>query len=386
MFGMLKKKLKSALEKITKRIEQQSPDGLEKDAIARKQKKERKKKIPQAPREEETAKPKIQQQEHLQQEERGFFSRLRKKKKVPEQEREETPEGEGFFKKIVKKITTTSISVDHFDELFSPLEMALLENSVALTVVDTIKDTLKGDLVGVALPRGRVLDTVKQSLQRSIEGLFSAEPIDLVESLRKKKEKPFVIVFVGVNGSGKTTTIAKVAHLLKKKGFSCLLVAGDTWRAASIQQLEEHGRNLDVRVIKHDYGSDPAAVAFDGIKAAQAKQIDAVLIDTAGRQHSNKNLMDEMKKIIRIAKPDLKIFVGESIVGNDAVDQAEQFNAAVGLDCIILTKADVDDKGGAAVSISHVIGKPILYLGIGQHYSDLASFTPGTILKGLGLS
>ncbi|MBL7056474.1 signal recognition particle-docking protein FtsY, partial [Candidatus Woesearchaeota archaeon] len=186
-------------------------------------------------------------------------------------------------------------------------------------------------------------------------------------------------------GSGKTTSIAKVANMLKNNKFSCVLAASDTFRAASIEQLEYHGKQLGIKVIKHDYQSDPAAVAFDAIKHAKAKEIDVVLIDTAGRLHSNSNLIEEMKKIIRISKPDLKIFVGESITGNDCIEQAKAFNDAVGIDGIILTKADVDEKGGAAISVSYVTKSPIMYFGVGQEYIDLKEFDSNMVVEGLGL-
>ncbi|MBT5215132.1 signal recognition particle-docking protein FtsY, partial [Candidatus Woesearchaeota archaeon] len=179
--------------------------------------------------------------------------------------------------------------------------------------------------------------------------------------------------------------IAKFANMLKNKNLNVLMVAGDTWRAASIQQLEEHGEKLKVKVIKHNYGSDPAAVAFDGIKSARANNIDVVLIDTAGRQHSNKDLMRELEKIIRIAKPDLNIFVGESTTGNDCVLQVQQFGDVVEVSGIILTKADVDEKGGAAVSMGYVTGKPILFLGKGQGYEDLEVFDKQSVMDSLGI-
>ena len=209
--------------------------------------------------------------------------------------------------------------------------------------------------------------------------------MNLVSEIKSKKGKPYVIAFFGINGSGKTTSIAKLASMLKEKNISCVLAAGDTFRAASIEQLQLHADKVGVKLIRHTYGSDPAAVAFDAIKHAKAKGIDAVLIDTAGRMHSNQNLIDEMKKIIRVAKPDLKIFVGESITGNDCVEQAKTFNEAVGIDGIILAKADIDEKGGAAVSVSYITKKPILYLGVGQEYDDLQEFEPEVVVKGLGL-
>jgi fused signal recognition particle receptor len=179
--------------------------------------------------------------------------------------------------------------------------------------------------------------------------------------------------------------MAKLCDLFMKNGLKCVLVAGDTFRAASIQQLEEHAKKLKVNVIKHDYGADPAAVAYDGVKHAESKGIDVVLIDTAGRQHSNVNLMDELKKIERVAKPDFKVFVGESITGNDIIEQVKQFNSVVSIDGIILSKLDVDERGGAAISVSYVTGKPVIYFGSGQEYGDLEEFDKGKILNNLGI-
>jgi fused signal recognition particle receptor len=421
MFKALRDKLKGALKKISKKVEDEAPEEIqevvtEKKIVETPQKKIKKKPVKKKPKKEipqKEEKVKEKSVEESPEKKKGFFSKIFKKKEEREEPKEEVPvvskeepseeipegpieekkeepaeeipEKRGLFKKFTEKIVTKKISASQFDTLFSDLEMVLLENNVALSVIDTLKDDLKSSVVDVPLKRGKILDIITSELKDSVEHLFAVDGIDLVGDIKKKKEKPFVIAFVGVNGSGKTTTIAKVAHMLKEKKLSCLMAAGDTWRAASIQQLEEHGKNLGVRVVKHDYGSDPAAVAFDGIKAARANNIDVVLIDTAGRQHSNKNLMEEMKKIVRVSKPDLKIFVGEALVGNDAVDQAQQFNNAVSVDGIILTKADVDEKGGAMISVSHVTRKPILYLGVGQDYNDLVPFTSETVLRGIGL-
>lgn len=305
---------------------------------------------------------------------------------APKEEKPASKEKKSFTEKIAEKITKTTISEDKFEELFFSMEVALLENNVAVEVINKIKADLKTELVEKPLPRSRVSEVIESRLKKSIEDLFSVESFDVIKKIGGKNEKPFVILFVGINGSGKTTTIAKLASLLKEKKMSCVIAAADTFRAAAIQQLEKHADKLNIRLIKHAYGSDPAAVAFDAISHAGANHLDVVLIDTAGRMHSNVNLMDEIKKIVRVAKPDLKIFVGESITGNDCVEQAKRFNEAVGMDAIILTKADVDEKGGTAISISYVTKKPIIYMGTGQNYSDLKPFDASIIVESLGLA
>jgi fused signal recognition particle receptor len=299
------------------------------------------------------------------------------------EEKAEEPEKKGFFARLKERIVTKKISEKQFDELFWELEVVLLENNVAVEVIEKIKNDLKKDLTQKPVLRNKVNDAVVKSLKDSIAGLFDIEKIDLFQRMEKKK--PLVICFIGVNGSGKTTTIAKIAALLQQYKFSSVIAASDTFRAAAINQLEEHANKLGVKLIKHDYGADPAAVAFDAVKYAESKGIDAVLIDTAGRLHSNVNLMDEMKKIVRVTKPDLKIFIGESITGNDCIEQAKQFNEAIGIDGIILSKADVDEKGGAAISVSYVTKKPIMYIGTGQRYEDLEEFDSEKIIKSLGL-
>ncbi len=299
--------------------------------------------------------------------------------------KKEEPEKKGFFASIKERIITTKIDEGQFEKLFWELELALMENNVAVEVIEKIKDDLKEELVEKPIRRTKVEETVEETLKGSIESLFQTSGLDLIEEIKGKKEKPYVIAFFGINGSGKTTSIAKIAYMLKEMNMSSVLAASDTFRAASIEQLQLHADKIGIKLIKHDYGSDPAAVAFDAIKHARAKNIDVVLIDTAGRMHSNQNLIDELKKITRVTKPDLKIFVGESIAGNDCVNQATEFNEAVGIDAIILAKADVDEKGGAAISVSYVTKKPIIYLGTGQNYSDLKRFDSEIIVKNLGL-
>jgi len=389
MFNFLKDKLKSAISKISKKVEAETP----KEEI----KEETKGKIEEKPKKEkikhEKTKEDIQEikKEELTEEKQGFLSKLKekfiKKEELTEEKEveEHKEEKKGFFGIIKEKITTTKISEEKFEDLFSDLELALLENNVAFEVVEKIKEDLKKDVVDKPIKRGDVENTIKDSLKESIEDLFLTPKINLMDMIKNKEEKPFVICFVGINGGGKTTSISKVAHLIKKKNLSVVLAASDTFRAASIEQLKEWGNRLNIKVIAHNYKSDPAAVAFDAIKYAQAHKIDVVLIDTAGRLHSNINLMREMQKIIKVAKPDLKIFVGEAITGNDCVEQAKEFNEAIGIDGVILSKADVDEKGGAMVSTSFVTHRPIIYIGIGQNLDDLKEFNKDEIIKSIGL-
>ncbi|HLD43170.1 MAG TPA: signal recognition particle-docking protein FtsY [Candidatus Nanoarchaeia archaeon] len=290
----------------------------------------------------------------------------------------------GIFQSLAEKVTTTTISDAKFDDLFWPLEEGMLESNVAVEVIEKIKGDLKGELIGVPLKRGDVQKIIETSFGKAVKDVLSIDSFSLIDKVKAKK--PSVICFVGINGSGKTTSIAKIAHLLQQNGLSVVLSASDTFRAASIEQLQHHGDKLGIRVIKHTYKSDPAAVAFDAISHAKSRHIDAVLIDTAGRMHSNTNLMDELKKVVKVAKPDITLFVGESITGNDCIEQAKTFNEAIGIDAIILAKADIDEKGGAALSVSYVTQKPILYLGTGQEYDDLVQFKPEDIVRQLGLA
>jgi fused signal recognition particle receptor len=297
-------------------------------------------------------------------------------------EDEAVKEKRGFFTKITETFTKINLSEDKFEELFWDLEIMLLENNVAVEVIHKIKQDLKAELMSSKISRKNVDEIIKDSLKQSIEEILDIKGFNLDDKIKAKK--PFIIAVVGVNGSGKTTTIAKLCYMLKKNGHSVVLAAADTFRAAAIQQLEFHATKLDIKLIKHDYNSDPAAVAFDAIKHAEAKNLDVVIIDTAGRLHSNDNLMNELKKLIKVNKPDLKLFVGESITGNDCVEQAKVYDEIIGIDAIILSKADVDEKGGAALSIAYVTKKPVLFIGTGQTYDDLKNFSKNEILDGLG--
>jgi fused signal recognition particle receptor len=311
----------------------------------------------------------------------GFLGRIFKRKPKAEKPKEQTPEDMGIIEKIKKKITEKELQDSDVKDILKDMETSLLSSDVAMEVSEKIISDLRNNLVGKFIKRSEIESAVKNSFKSSLLEIMSIESFDLLEKVRTKK--PFVIIFLGFNGSGKTTTMARVAHLLSSNGIKCVFAAADCFRAASIEQLEEHGRRLGIEVIKHDYGSDPAAVIFDAVKHAQAKDIDVVLADTAGRSQSNVSLMDELKKIIRVNKPDLKILVVDALTGNDVYDQCKMFNDAVGVDGLIITKADVYEKGGATLSASYTIKKPILYLGVGQNYEDLEKFDSEKIVSRL---
>ena len=289
------------------------------------------------------------------------------------------------FTRFVRKITEVDLKPENLEPLIWDFKISLIENDVAVIVADHICDEIKKRLNGLRVKRLAdrrkiIRDTMVNIL---LEILEPPEKIDLIKIVERKRHlrKPCVIVFVGINGTGKTTTIAKLAHLLRNKGYSVVLACSDTFRAGSIEQLSTHAQRLRVPIIKHQYGSDAAAVAYDAIQYATARGINVVLIDTAGRMQTDKNLLLEMKKIIRVSSPDLVIFVGDSLSGNDAVLQAEEFSKAIRIDCSILTKMDADAKGGAAISITYVTKKPILYVGTGQEYTDLELFDPNIVIN-----
>ncbi len=286
------------------------------------------------------------------------------------------------LKKKLDSFTQKTISEKDLDTAFWELEVSLLENDVSMKASEKMIETLKKELLGTKIGlTDRKKDIIQDALTDAVSEILESDPVNLEELIKEKKKegKPCVILFLGFNGTGKTTTIAKLAHALKKK-YNVIIAASDTFRAGSQEQLEKHAEKVGVKMIKHGYGADPAAVAFDAIKHAEAKNIDVVLIDTAGRAETNKNLMEQMKKIKRVANPDLTIFVGDALAGNAAVEQAEKFGE-VGIDASILTKIDADVRGGAALSITYVTGKPIIYVGNGQEYKDLQPFDKGWLLS-----
>jgi fused signal recognition particle receptor len=283
---------------------------------------------------------------------------------------------EGFLGRRLKERT--------IDDVLDDLEIVLLESDVAVPVIERLRRDLRRDLTGKKLRFGvDAEDAIRTCLERSCRTILARPPIDLAKDIRGHAPKPYVIMFVGVNGTGKTTTVAKLAGWLRSQGLSSVIAAGDTFRAGAIEQLLVHGERIGVRVVRQQEGSDPAAVAYDAVEHARAKGIDVVLVDTAGRQHTNENLIEEAKKIRRVVSPSLTLFVGDALSGNDVIEQAKLFDAAVGIDGLVLTKLDADAKGGAALSATFVTKKPILFVGTGQGYADLVPFDPDWMIRRL---
>ena len=329
------------------------------------------------PQEEESA-------EEIQEEEEPkkshFWSRNKDNDSSEENDEDEEPSGMFSF------ITAKTISEKHLEDILWELEMGLLEGDVAMEVASAVVDSVKDDLVGRKIKRSNdITEYTYNALRNAVAEIIDIPGKSMTEMIEAKKAQgePLVVMFVGINGTGKTTTIGKLANYYLKKGYTPVIAAADTFRAGAIEQVNYHANKVGVKLIKHQKGSDPAAVAFDAVEHAKAQGKELVLIDTAGRMQTNTNLMDEMKKIKRVAKPDLVVFVGDALTGNDATQQASKFNEAIDLDGVILTKADADSKGGASLSIGYVIKKPILFLGMGQGYDDIKEYDADWMLNQL---
>ncbi|GEM_PF-73208 len=308
---------------------------------------------------------------------------------IVEKVKYEEPKEEKKFS-LFKKISEKTLSEEEIQEVLDNIKTVLLENDVALEVTEKICIDVNHELTGKTIKRGKTTEVIESALRDAMFDVLNQEKIDIEELIENKTKKmhemhqapePLLVMVLGFNGVGKTTTVARLAHKYKK--YNPVIAAGDTFRAASIEQLEEHGKNLKVDIVKHRYGADSAAVIFDAKKHAEAKGSKLVLGDTAGRAHTNTNLMDELKKVCRVNKPDLKILVLDALTGNDIYEQARLFDQAVGVDAIILTKTDVYEKGGAALSAAYTIKKPILFLGSGQNYGDLKEFKAEDVVKSL---
>ncbi|MBR2557659.1 MAG: signal recognition particle-docking protein FtsY [Methanobrevibacter sp.] len=307
-----------------------------------------------------------------------FWSRNKDKKESSDDE-EATG---GLFSFVTEK----TISEKHVEDILWELEMGLLEGDVAMEVANEVVESVKNDLVGKKIKRSSdITEYTYNALKNAVAEIIDIPGKSMTEMIEAKKAEgePLVVMFVGINGTGKTTTIGKLANFYLKKGYTPVIAASDTFRAGAIEQVTYHADNVGVKIIKHQKGSDPAAVAFDAVEHARAQGKELVLIDTAGRMQTNTNLMDEMKKIKRVSKPDLVVFVGDALTGNDATEQAKKFNEAIDIDGVILTKADADSKGGASLSIGYVIKKPIMFLGMGQGYDDIKEYDAEWMLNQL---
>ena len=291
------------------------------------------------------------------------------------------------FSAVTSAVREKELTEKQLDEVIFNFQLALIESDVAQTVAEALTNEVQKSLTGTRVDRSAdTSEVVGERLATSLEAAFAkAGTVDLLANILEKKKtgEPYSILFLGINGTGKTTTISKVANYLKKNGVSVVCAAGDTHRPGAIEQLTEHADRLSLKVIAQRYGADPAAVGRDGVLYAKSHHVDCLLIDSAGRMQTNQNLMEEMSKIVRVVKPDFRMFVADALTGNDAVSQAELFNQHVGFDGVVLTKADADVRGGAALSIVYSTGKPVLFLGVGQGYDDLAPFDTQRFLASL---
>ena len=273
------------------------------------------------------------------------------------------------------------------DPFISALKIGLLESDVNYDVVEKLTDEIRKDMLSRSISSRGLDNEIRQIIRESIQKILAKRSgSDLLEVAKAKKaahELPFKILFIGPNGAGKTTTMAKMANMFITNGFTCVMSASDTFRAAAIEQTTFHADKLGIRVVKGAYGSDPASIAFDAIAHAKAHNIDVVLMDSAGRQETNKSLVEELKKMSRVTKPDMKIFIGESIAGNSLLDQVKALNEAVSIDGIILTKLDCDAKGGNTISLLTELSIPILFFGIGEKYNDLMPYDPDFIIDNI---
>ncbi|MBI4044613.1 MAG: signal recognition particle-docking protein FtsY [Candidatus Diapherotrites archaeon] len=384
MFDLLKKKLASFTQKISGALEKKEQPGPAQEKTAA-----QKTVSEEAPGKEALGKetPPAEEKTFPQETEQPQVEpRLQKQAVVEETARVEAEEKRklapkiGAAKKIVSVFTgKVRISENELKPFVEELELALLEADVEQNTATHICTKLGEKIVQREFGGQKVKEQLRELVKETLEETMKCRTIDLLGKAREKK--PLIILFLGPNGAGKTTTIAKLAAFFKKNGFSAVFAAGDTFRAASIEQLKKHGEKTGTRTVSHAYGADPTAVAFDAVKAAQANSIDVVLIDSAGRQETNKNLIEELKKINRVIKPDLKIFVGESLSGQAILSQAREFDKEIGLDGFILTKMDADSKGGTAVSLIFNLKKPVIFMGTGQEYGNLEEFRAGKIIE-----
>jgi fused signal recognition particle receptor len=294
------------------------------------------------------------------------------------------------FSNLVEKVSTTTLTGPEVESLLQDFYLQLVVADVAVETADAVVEGLRQRLKEFRVPRfsdkrEMVKDVLKSTLSSVIKTASIQDVLKTAEE-RRKSGRPVVIMFVGPNGSGKTSTVVKLAHYLRKKGYSAILASADTFRAGAIEQLETLGEKAGFLVVSQQYGADPAAVAVDAINKAASLRANFVIIDTAGRTEVDRGLLEEMRKIKRVAKPDYVIYIGDALAGNVAVNQAKMFDEVVGVDFVVLAKLDADAKGGSAVSISHATGKPLLFVCTGQELDDLDDNPRQRLLDALGLA
>ncbi|MCX8200670.1 MAG: signal recognition particle-docking protein FtsY [Candidatus Caldarchaeum sp.] len=294
-----------------------------------------------------------------------------------------------IFSSLVDRLKTAKPSAKEVEEVLSDFYLQLVSADVAVETTEALINDLRKTLAGMKVPRfGDQEEVLRQAVRKAVESLLKeadvGEIFKRVEETRKTG-RPVVVLFVGPNGSGKTTTVVKFAHYLRKRGYSVILASSDTFRAGAIEQLETLGQKAGFIVVSQHYGADPAAVAVDAVNKATSLRANFVLIDTAGRTEVDRGLLEEMRKIKRVVKPDYVIYTGDALAGNVAVNQAKMFDEVVGIDFVVLSKVDADAKGGSALSISHATGKPLLFLGVGQSLDDLDDKPVKRLLESIGV-
>jgi fused signal recognition particle receptor len=373
MFGILKKKLSKAIETISEKFKKKEEisEKIEKK-VEEIEKKEPEKFIEEIAKEVPTEEVKKIVEESKQE-----------IKKVKPSEKKSLIKK--VTEKIIKKVKERKLEEKDLEPILNEMKFDLIEADVALEVAEKIIKELKDNLIGKEVKKGEEKKVIKESLRKILLEILSVPKISLEETIEKtkKENRPALLVFLGFNGVGKSLNLTKTALWLKNKGYKPLIAAGDTFRAAAIDQIEEYAKSVNIPVIKQKYGADSCAVIFDARKAAEARGFDVVLADTAGRSHTNKNLMEELNKICRVNRPDLKILVLDSLSGSDVINQFKFFDKAVGIDAIIFSKVDVNEKGGNILSVCYSFKKPILFLGNGQNSKDLIEYDPNFFVSNL---
>ncbi len=373
MFGFLKKKFSNTVELISNKFK----------------KKEEMVKILEKEIEEKTKEMERKSPEDVISEIKTIAEKTGIKEDIEKIIKTEPIKDKGFFKKFTEKIKKivleTKLSEKDLEDVLNDLEVGLIEADTAFDVAQKIKNDLKVSLLGKEVKRGKEREFIIDAIKKSLLEILSVPTIDMENVIKKAKSenRPAVFLFFGTNGVGKSLNLSKVAFWLKQKGYKPILAAGDTFRAAGDIQLEKYAEIIKVPVIKQKTGADSCAVIFDTVKAAKARGYDCVLADTSGRMHTKKDLLAELEKIVRVNKPDLKILVLDSLSGSDVLNQFEFFDKAVGIDAVIFSKVDVNEKGGNILSICHLFKRPILFVGTGQKPEDLEVYDPEKFVKNM---